>query len=77
MPDDIKNHAIGPKGYRNCNLRQRFIRLIKRAGVKPWPKPFNNLREGRQGAPGGAIEDGVSSRDTPYSPYGSAKTYPP
>ena len=57
MPDDIKNHAIGPKGYRNCNLRQRFIRLIKRAGVKPWPNPFNNLREGRQGAPGGAIED--------------------
>ena len=53
MPDDIKNHAIGPKGYRNCNLRQRFIRLIKRAGVKPWPNPFNNLREGRQGAPGG------------------------
>ena len=48
MPDDIKNHAIGPKGYRNCNLRQRFIRLIKRAGVKPWPKPFNNLRASRE-----------------------------
>ena len=44
MPDDIRNRAIGPKGYRNCNLRQSFTRLIKRAGVKPWPKPFNNLR---------------------------------
>ena len=48
MPDDIRNRAIGPKGYRNCNLRQRFTRLIKRAGVKPWPKPFNNLRASRE-----------------------------
>ena len=28
----------------NTNLRTQLQRIIKRAGVEPWPKPFNNLR---------------------------------
>lgn len=28
----------------NSNLRTQFIRIIKRAGIVPWPKPFVNLR---------------------------------
>ena len=30
-----------------ANLRTQFQRIIKRAGVKPWPKPFVNLRTTR------------------------------
>jgi len=35
--------------YRNqANLRTRFFKIIKRAGLKPWPKVFQNLRSTRQ-----------------------------
>ena len=36
--------------YRNVlrNHRREFIRIIKRAGLKPWPKLFQNLRSTRQ-----------------------------
>ena len=36
--------SIGPKGWRNCNLRTQFERIIRRAGLKPWPRLFHNLR---------------------------------
>lgn len=32
----------------NCNLRTQLLRIIKRAGLKPWPKLFQNLRATRQ-----------------------------
>ena len=32
----------------NANLRTQFERIIKRAGLKPWPKLFHNLRATRQ-----------------------------
>ena len=32
----------------NSNLRTQFSRIIKRAGLKPWPKLFQNLRSTRQ-----------------------------
>ena len=30
------------------NLRTRFVKIIRRAGLKSWPKPFRNLRSSRQ-----------------------------
>lgn len=37
------------RGYwANMNLRQHFLRLLERAGVKPWPKLFHNLRSSAQ-----------------------------
>jgi hypothetical protein len=36
--------AQGQNGWKNCNLRTTFEKLIKRAGVEPWPKLFHNLR---------------------------------
>ncbi|MCC6493824.1 MAG: hypothetical protein IT424_12490 [Pirellulales bacterium] len=36
--------AITEQGWRSCNLRTQFGRLIKRAGLKPWPGLFHNLR---------------------------------
>ncbi|MBI2824396.1 MAG: tyrosine-type recombinase/integrase [Planctomycetia bacterium] len=32
----------------NRNLRTRFAKIITRAGLKPWPKLFQNLRSTRQ-----------------------------
>ena len=36
------------KGWRNCNLRTQFERIIKRAGLKPWPRLFHALRASRE-----------------------------
>jgi hypothetical protein len=30
------------------NLRTTFLKIIKRAGLNPWPKPFQNLRSTRE-----------------------------
>jgi integrase len=32
----------------NTNLRTQFQRILLQAGVKPWPKPFQNLRSTRE-----------------------------
>lgn len=32
----------------NQNLRTTFAKIIKRAGLTPWPKPFHNLRASRE-----------------------------
>lgn len=35
-------------GWQNCNLRTQFLKIIKRAGVEPWCKPWQNLRASRE-----------------------------
>jgi len=32
----------------NANLRTQLLRFIRRAGVQPWPKLFQNLRRTRE-----------------------------
>src|SRR5262249_54376152 len=32
----------------NVNLRTQLLKIIRRAGLKPWPKLFQNLRSTRQ-----------------------------
>ncbi len=32
----------------NSNLRTQFNRIVRRAGLKPWPKPFQNCRSTRE-----------------------------
>ena len=39
-----RESAQGPNGWVSCNLRTPLQKLIRRAGLKPWPKSFNNLR---------------------------------
>ena len=34
--------------HRNVNLRTQLHKIIRRAGLKPWPKAFQNLRSTRQ-----------------------------
>lgn len=40
--------ATRPTGWKSCNLRTTFGKLIKRAGLKPWPRLFHNLRSSRE-----------------------------
>ncbi len=35
-------------GWRNCSLRTQFRKILRRAGVEPWPKPWQNLRSSRE-----------------------------
>jgi len=44
VPGDLLSRAQGPRGWQNCNLRTGFEKLLKRAGIKPWPRLFHNLR---------------------------------
>jgi len=32
----------------NANLRTQFERIVRKAGLKPWPKPFQNCRSTRE-----------------------------
>lgn len=41
-------HVIWRYRTHNKNLRTQFHRIIRRAGVTPWPKPFHNMRSTRQ-----------------------------
>ena len=43
-----RKSANTPSGWRNCNLRTQFERLIKRAGLQPWPRLFHALRASRE-----------------------------
>ncbi len=31
-------------GWKNSNLRTRFYKMVRRAGLEPWPKPFHAMR---------------------------------
>ena len=44
VPGEHREAAKQPGGWMNCNLRTQFLKLIKRAGLQPWPRLFHNLR---------------------------------
>jgi len=35
-------------GWKNSNLRTEMIRLLRRAGISPWPRLFHSMRASRQ-----------------------------
>ncbi|MCE9589050.1 MAG: site-specific integrase [Planctomycetes bacterium] len=41
-------HVVTKYRHGNANLRSQFERIIARAGVTVWPKPFHNLRASRE-----------------------------
>jgi integrase len=41
-------HVISRYRQQNANLRTQLNRIIRRAGLKPWPKLFQNLRASRE-----------------------------
>ena len=46
--EERTEHVVTRCRDSNSNLRTHMERIIKRAGVKPWPKLFHNLRSTRQ-----------------------------
>lgn len=44
----LREKALRPRGWRSCNLRTQFGRIIKRAGLEAWPRLFHNLRASRE-----------------------------
>lgn len=44
VPGDHRQAAMKPGGWNNCNLRTTFEKIIRRAGLKPWPRLSHNLR---------------------------------
>jgi integrase len=41
--------AVVPKAIdQTSNLRTHFLRILKRAGLRPWPKLFQNMRSSRE-----------------------------
>lgn len=48
VDERMRESAQGKAGWRNCNLRTTFEKIVKRAGLTPWPRLFHNLRSSRQ-----------------------------
>jgi integrase len=44
----FRKAAMGEAGWMNANLRTTFEKIIKRAGLSPWPRLFHNLRASRE-----------------------------
>ncbi|MEX2138897.1 MAG: site-specific integrase [Pirellulales bacterium] len=43
-----RDAANTASGWRNCNLRTQFERIVKRAGLTPWPRLFHARRASRE-----------------------------
>lgn len=41
---DYRGKSLNGTVWNSVNLRTQFHKLIRRAGLKPWPRPFNNCR---------------------------------
>ncbi len=44
FPGDYREQANKPGGWNNASLGGRFLKLIRRAGLTPWPRPWHNMR---------------------------------
>jgi integrase len=42
--DRHRSQAEKPGGWRNTNFRTTLQKMIQRAGIDPWPKPFHAMR---------------------------------
>jgi integrase len=44
VPEEYRRRAMGKAGWVNCNLRTTFEKIVRRAGVDPWPRLWHSLR---------------------------------
>jgi len=44
----FRQAAMGPRGWRGCNLRTMMEKIVRRAGLTPWPRLFHNMRGSRE-----------------------------
>ena len=48
VSEKYRKAAMGPRGWRGCNLRTTMEKTIRRAGLTPWPRLFHNMRASRE-----------------------------
>ncbi len=48
IDEKYRTAANSDKGWLNANLRTTFERIVRRAGLAPWPRLFHNLRASRE-----------------------------
>ncbi|MEZ6108675.1 MAG: site-specific integrase [Pirellulaceae bacterium] len=48
VDERYREAANKPVVWKNANLRTTFEKIVKRAGLKPWPKLFHALRSSRE-----------------------------
>ena len=48
VDERMRASAQGKAGWRGCNLRTTFTKIVGRAGLTAWPRLFHNLRSSRQ-----------------------------
>jgi integrase len=48
FPDEYRRRAQGPGGWANANLRTTLERIIRRAGISPWPRLWHSMRASRE-----------------------------
>ncbi len=48
VDEKYRKAAQGPAGWLNANLRTTFSKIVRRAGLDPWPRLFHNLRASRE-----------------------------
>ena len=46
--DNYRQAADTATGWRNCNLRTQFGRILKKAGLESWPRLFHAMRASRE-----------------------------
>ena len=44
FPDEYRQRAHGPGGWKNTNFRTTFAKIIRRAGLESWPRQWHSMR---------------------------------
>ncbi len=48
VDERYRKAAKGPSCWLNANLRTSFQKIVRRAGITPWPRLFHNKRASRE-----------------------------
>jgi hypothetical protein len=43
IPEEYRKRAQGPAGWANANLRTTLEKIIRRAGLEPWPRLWHSM----------------------------------
>lgn len=44
FPEEYRRRAMGERGFNGANMRTTFGKIIRKAGVNPWPRVWHSLR---------------------------------
>jgi hypothetical protein len=44
IPEEYRRRAQGPAGWANANLRTTLEKVVRRAGLEPWPRLWHSMR---------------------------------